>query len=358
MARIAVVGAGKTGRGFIGRLLQEDSRDILFIDKNQKLVDALNTKQSYTIRFFGASRDPAVVDRYTARTWDTVDLAGVDLIFVAVCSPNLADVGRQLGQRLDTHRTCRIITCENAVRPAQILAEAIGLPQVFVSEAAVFCTTVEGGKEDGELDIVSENYPDLPCNAAQLAGYRPNIRGVTPMDHFAGFLTRKLFTYNAASCVIAYLGWLRGYDQYGDAANDPEILALLDRNYAATNRALCAEFDYDPEEQAAFAALSRAKFRDRTIADTIARNAREPQRKLGRNERIIGPLLLIAKHHGDVSVLVMTAAAMLLYDAAGETEWQRIKQEKTRGQILTDLCGLTPGDELYQAILDKANELG
>ncbi len=353
MTRIAVVGAGKTGRGFIGRLLQEDGQAILFVDKNQALVDALNSRQHYRVRFFGQARAPLVMDHYIARTWENADLSDVNLIFVSVGGSNLAAVGAQLAAKLDTNKSHYIITCENAAHPAQTLSEAMGSLQVFVSESTVFCTTVE----DGDLDIASENYPDLICNAAQLAGYQPNIRGIRPIEGFADFLTRKLFTYNAASCVIAYLGWLRGYEIYGDAANDPQILKLLDRNYAATNQALCAEFGYPPEDQAAFAALSRTKFLDRSITDTIARNAREPQRKLGPNERIIGPLRLIARHHGDISVLVMTAAAMLLYDAPDETEWRQIKLEKSCGQILTGLCGLENNDDLYQAILEQVEVL-
>ena len=38
MSKIAVVGAGKTGRGFIGRLLAEDGCEFLLIDKQEELV--------------------------------------------------------------------------------------------------------------------------------------------------------------------------------------------------------------------------------------------------------------------------------------------------------------------------------
>ena len=35
MSKIVVVGAGKTGRGFIARLLQEANEEVIFIDKNK-----------------------------------------------------------------------------------------------------------------------------------------------------------------------------------------------------------------------------------------------------------------------------------------------------------------------------------
>ena len=51
----------------------------------------------------------------------------------------------------------------------------------------------------------------------------PAAKTLKPIGNFSNFLTRKLYTYNAASCVIAYIGWKKGYSNYADAANDEEI---------------------------------------------------------------------------------------------------------------------------------------
>ena len=179
----------------------------------------------------------------------------------------------------------------------------------------------------------------------------PNVKTIKVISDFSNFLTRKLYTYNAASCVIAYLGWKKGYSNYADAANDEEILELLDKNYAATNRVLCKEFGYDKKDQEEFALLSKKKFCDRTIVDTVARNARDPQRKLAAGERIMGPIQLMYKYGEDASVLEQTAAAAIQYDNDGEDAWRSIKQEKTKEEILTEICGLKKTDESYQKIL-------
>jgi mannitol-1-phosphate 5-dehydrogenase len=88
----------------------------------------------------------------------------------------------------------------------------------------------------------------------------------------------------------------------------------------------------------------------------VARNAREPQRKLGNSERIIGPMLLINKYNEDASVLEMTAAAMLLYDNEGEDEWRNIKAENTPEQILEKICGLDATNPSFTRILDYYQE--
>ena len=348
MSKITIIGAGKTGRGFIGRLSAESNADILFVDKDETLVKELNEKESFKVSFFGGVREDMNVSGYKAVTWDDADLSDSELIVVSVCGPNLKDVGEKLGKLLSKDKHYYIITAENYSKPSKILREAIGLENISVSEATVFCTTIE----NGGIDISSENYPYLQCDADLLEGYVPEISAIRPVGEFGNFLTRKLFTYNAASCVIAYLGYLKGYTDYAQAANDEDILKLLDKNYEVTNKVLCQEFGYTMEDQREFAQLSKNKFCDKTIVDTVARNAREPQRKLGNTERIIGPMQLINKYNEDASVLEMTAAAMLLYDNDGEDEWRKIKIENTPGEILEKICGLCNDDESFNNILN------
>ncbi|MBR4139764.1 MAG: NAD-binding protein [Lachnospiraceae bacterium] len=347
MSKIVVVGAGKTGRGFIARLLQEANEDVIFVDKDETLVNDLNASGEFKVSFFGNVREAYQVSNFKACTWETADLEDAELILVSVGGQNLKDVGESLSKLLKDEKHYYIITAENASHPSKTLREAIGKDNISVSESTVFCTTIE----DGGLNINSENYPYLQCDADLLEGYVPAARTLKPIGNFSNFLTRKLYTYNAASCVIAYLGWKKGYSNYADAANDEEILELLDKNYEVTNRVLCKEFGYEEEDQKEFAALSKAKFCDRTIVDTVARNARDPQRKLGGAERIIGPIKLMHKYGEDASVLEQTAAAAILYDNDGEDAWRVIKAEKTVGQILTDICGLEESDVIYQNIV-------
>ena len=341
-----IVGAGKTGRGFLARLLQEAAEDVIFIDKNETLVRELNDAGTFQIRFFGDVREPYRVSGFRAYTWETADLEDAELILVSVGGQNLKEAGESLSKCLKDEKHYYVITAENASHPSKTLKEAIGKENVSVSESTVFCTTIE---EEG-LNIHSENYPYLQCDGDLLEGYVPAAKTIKPIGNFSNFLTRKLYTYNAASCVIAYLGWKKGYTNYADAANDEEILELLDKNYEVTNRVLCREFGYEEGDQREFAALSKAKFCDRTIIDTVARNARDPHRKLGANERIIGPIKLMHKYGEDASVLEQTAAAAILYDHEGEDAWRAVKAEKTKEQILTDICGLRENDVIYQNI--------
>ena len=348
MSKVVIIGAGKTGRGFLARLLKE--QDIVFIDKNADLVHALQQEGKFDIDFFGGKKESLSIQNFTAYTWESLPasaLAGAEVILVSVGGTNLSDVGTELKKYIDN--TFKIIVCENASSPAKKLGDAIGIPGLKISESTVFCTTIE--KEKGSLAINSEWYPYLQFDGDVFGADSPKLDGLKAVSNFGGFLDRKLYTYNSASCIIAYLGALKGYSVYSDAANDPEILALLDQNYEIINECICKEYGYEENDQREFALLSRDKFTDKTLVDTVARNAREPQRKITRTERIVAPMLLEQKYGKDSSILEKALAAALLYTPDEEKEWKEMLQTQGYEGILENLCGLDKDSAIFARIL-------
>ena len=346
--KITIIGAGKTGRGFLGRLLL--SEELTFIDKNADLVKALSDEGSFKVTYFGNKKEADTVSIKAAFTWEEVDSITADVIFVSVGGTNLSDVGNKLKKYVKPGQ--RIIVAENASKPAQRLYDAIGIEGVRISESTVFCTTVE----NGGLDINSEWYPYLQFDAEPMKDDLPSLSNIKPIFEFGNFLKRKLYTYNSASCIIAYLGYQKGYTVYSDAANDEEILSMLDKNYSEINKCMCYEFGYDERDQAEFALLSRNKFTDKTIVDTVARNAREPQRKIGVSERVVGPLLLLEKYGADTSILEMTLAAMLLYRPTEEGEWCEMVDRLGYEGVLSELSGLPADSDIFKRVIALAEK--
>ncbi len=84
-------------------------------------------------------------------------------------------------------------------------------------------------------DVWVQNFWYLPIDKSRLKGEIPKIKSVELMDHFGNFLTQKMYTNNTSNAVIAYTGYLLGYDILADAANSPEIQKLLDSAYKEIN---------------------------------------------------------------------------------------------------------------------------
>lgn len=371
-AAAAIIGAGKTGRGFLARLVNASQFDIAFVDSDNSLVARLQSLGKYAIQFFGGGREEVSIDNYQAffagSIAATSKISEVDLIFVSVGSMNFPDVAGQLSLsaviRKENRKEsmCFVLACENTTNSGAklrslVLEASTNEVRPFVEswynfvECAVFCSTIE--KDSFGLDILSEDFEDLPYDVDAIKGATLPIKGLVPQSRFDTFLKRKLYTYNCASAAIAYLGAQKGYRLYAEAANDPEILDLLRKLYHEIERALCAEFSLDPLDQRRFAERSLRKFRDPSIADTIARNARDVLRKLSPGDRLVGPANLMLKHGIKPDALASVFAAALSYDAPSETGLKFILQEKGPEGVLAEVCGIDPKSEFGQRIVKR-----
>lgn len=316
-----IIGAGKTGRGFLGRLLFEQGILPTYIDASKALVNELKTQKRYTVEFFGQEREALsipiqqVLHTEDPRTQNAITKS--DVILVSVGAGNLEAVG-QLIQSASLAKPLLIITAENAIDPAKKLEHILGNHALTVTEAAIFCSTIE--KPGSPVDILSEAYDKLPYDAVRAKAYRNLPKFFIAEGNFPLLLTRKIFTYNAASAAIAYLGAHKGYTWYADAANDPAIVRMLDQLYREVNAVLCTAYTIDPKEQEAFALASKAKFQNRNIRDSIERNARDAARKLAADERLLGPLLLAKKHGLPAASLELVIAAAILYGLGKKEE--------------------------------------
>ena len=139
------------------------------------------------------------------------------------------------------------------------------------------------------------------------------VEGFVATANFSVELTRKLYTYNAINAAVCYLGAERGHIWLSDAANDSEIANLATQVGVESSAALVAEFDFDEGEQRDWSGMALAKYQDVTIRDPIERNARDPIRKLGLHDRILGPLHLCIKHGLPHEALIQTMKSALTY---------------------------------------------
>jgi mannitol-1-phosphate 5-dehydrogenase len=169
------------------------------------------------------------------------------------------------------------------------------------------------------------------------------LEGVCAVENFPLLMLRKIYTYNAASAIIAYLGAEKGIEEYAQAANDPEIESEIDAFYCEINKAISMEYGIPLREQIEFAALSKAKFQSYEITDSVSRNAANPERKLGPKERLIAPARLIANHGEDPSPLFRAAAAALRY--------MKVSSKNEAAEVLKKISLLTEDDPFMAAIL-------
>lgn len=374
-----IFGAGKIARGFIGHLLYLSEIDFTFVEKFDGLVDLINERKEYTVNILGAPDKNCVVKNAKALGFGDKEaiaeaIANADAVFNAVGGKNLGEIVPFLTAGIEKKAKrgghLNFVTCENWKQPANILREgieAILAPEareyfnnnVGITEAVIMRSAIESDAELLKKDPLIVNVQDfweLPVDASRISGSLPNILGLKLVPEFTGFLERKFYTYNAANGTTSYLGALFGYEKIADAAHDERILKILDGVYQETAQALSKKHNFPLEEQLAFTLTSKKKLQDYTIVDFIERNARDPLRKLGPDDRLVGSARLVDSFGIRPENLCTAIAAAIYYTSEGDPfaeELKSMREEKGVDYVLENVCKLDTNGTIATIVKEK-----
>jgi mannitol-1-phosphate 5-dehydrogenase len=313
--KLLIIGAGQSGRGFIPQFVNPED-DLFFVDKNIKLINQLNAAGSYDICYYGMEKK-LTISNFRAYSWDSLPASvadSCDFIATSIGEENFSDIVEKLKKYAKVFQKV-FITFENGTNPAgkleKIIRERTAIAPT-VTQTAIFTTTTNRG-----IDIGSQDYLSLAYDCERYRADFP-FHHTVPTRAFTTLLQRKIYTYNCLSAVISYPGYSRGYETLSDATEDSQISGLIEDVLKVLNPALAREFKISPEEQKAFADQALKKFQNPYIYDTIERNSRAVERKLGLKERFFGPIQIIEKYDLNAEALYRIVAYALQYNLKNE----------------------------------------
>lgn len=372
-----IFGAGKTGRGFAAHLAFLGGYDIVLIDKNMQLIAELKQAGQYDIQVIDDERKSGTIKLSAAYHIDDIawhdDLLLTGLIFTSVFGNNLPDLATKLAVALGKRHAANqeqpltIITCENLTGAAAILKQMVlktlGTEKeswleetVAFSESIIFRTCLDAGANQSPLTVRAQNFFELPCDGDAIND-ELHVHGLKPLKNFGNQLRRKIYTYNCINAVITYLGAKKGYTQLNEAASDEEILAIARKAANESSRAQAAEFGFDAREQEEWTKAAFAKFADKNIPDAIERNGADPARKLGRDDRLVGPALLALKHSIQPEGLLEGIIACFDYtDLNTNLKIADLIKEKGENSVLKEICGVSEDEELFRLIKERISK--
>ena len=383
MKKSILFGAGKIARGFLGQLLYLSDFEITFVDVYEPIESVLNEKKTYHVHVLGDESLDSDVTHIKAYLFDEKEsiyhtFYESDIAFVSVGGNHLTDVAKSLADifnRFGIQKKIKnIIVCENWRDAANTFKTAMlkflneenkNLFEEFigVSEAVLMRTATQPDEELAKLypqDVWVQNFWYLPIDGSRIKEAIPKIQCVELLDEFGNFLTQKMYTNNTSNAVIAYSGYLLGYEILAEAANSLEISALLDDAYKEINQILVAELGVDEKQQMEFSQKARAKYCDWTIVDKVIRHGKDPIRKLGPQDRLIAPCRMALKHGIYPKTLIDTIAKALYFDEPSDVEAVKLKmlrQQKGIEYVLQTVCGLDKTERLYHEILKSVEQI-
>ena len=182
------------------------------------------------------------------------------------------------------------------------------------------------------LLLFAEEYETLIVDKLGFRGPLPEIPSLHPVDPIAAYVDRKLFIHNLGHAASAYLGYAAAAESGEKTVQTiPQALALPNVEESvrrAMNEAAAALVLEYPQSQYS-GSYSRAdlsghiddllfRFKNSALSDTIHRVGRDLRRKLAREDRITGAMLLCAKHGLPFGAVAKVYRAALDFAAPAE----------------------------------------
>jgi mannitol-1-phosphate 5-dehydrogenase len=334
-------GAGNIGRGFIGALLAESGYHVTFADVVEKLINALNEYHSYTITILDVDpEEPKKEIRNVSGVMSNDPVAlnkcivDSEIITTAVGPNVLRIIARSLAAGISARRKAgkqylNVIACENMTNASSHLRdevlkhitdeedkayieEYVGFPNCAVDRIV---PPVDQAALGGNiLSVGVEAFYEWIVEEPAFKGPRPEIKGMKLTDNLVAYVQRKLFTLNCGHAITAYLGYLKGYKTVDESLKDPQIEAIVRGAMLESGAALCKKHGFDFEEHKQYIEKIMKRFRNPYIKDDVARVGREPLRKLGPSDRLVGPAKMAAEYGLPYKNLMKGIAAALMYD--------------------------------------------
>jgi mannitol-1-phosphate 5-dehydrogenase len=350
--QMVLFGAGMTGRGQVAQLAYEDGWGLTLVDRDEALVSALRRSGSYTVQLLSSngSREVVVENFQVYHSEDSQEIAGAvgqaDLLVTSVLEPNFPEVARTIAAALEPRlarpdpQPLNIIAAENMEQGSEKLgqliqpllppevqpaySQTVGFPNSMISRVVPIAADPKW--------IVTEEYSEWTADQSGACGQPPALNGLEWVSNQTARLERKLFIHNTGHVICGFLGWLEGYRYIHEAAQDAEIMGRIQAAISESGLAISREHHFAPEDVKSYEDHLLGRLVISALADDIRRVIRHPIRKLGKQERLVGPLLLCEKHglahqglnYGIAAVLL--GGSLAYHSFPNDSQFERIRQ--------------------------------
>jgi mannitol-1-phosphate 5-dehydrogenase len=383
-------GAGNIGRSFIGQLFARNGYEVVFIDIDDTVVEEMNRRHNYRliIKRNETEDETVLVENVRAvhgSKFEAVasEISGAAYIGSSVGQTALPHIIPVIAKGLEKRRKdsevmdcIDIIIAENIRNGAEFFREGLKthLPAEFpLSEKVGFVETSIGKmvpimrKEDREIDpiwVFAEEYNTLIVDRKGFTSSIPDLPGLKPVDNIKAYVDRKLFIHNLGHASAAYFGFRKDpetvfiHEVLEDAETRAKVRSAMQEAAAALHREYPRDLPMEELEEHIDDLIRR--FRNRALGDTVFRVGRDLQRKLGKDDRLVGAMITAEKHGTGYSSIAEAYNAALLFRAGdengkmfpGDREFADTIIPKGRGHIVEHVSGLSRRDPVEKRVME------
>lgn len=383
-------GAGNIGRSFIGQVFSRSGYEVVFVDIDERIVRGLNERGRYRVV---VKRKDAPDDELVIRNVRAVDgrqtqavareIAQASYVATSVGKGALSHVFPTIAQgllgRSEEHgdRPIDVIIAENVRNGAQLFRDGLAehLPADYPLQQLVGLVETSIGKmvpimreEDIAQDplwVFAEPYNTLIVDRNAFKNPLPDVAGLHPVRNIQAYVDRKLFVHNLGHAAAAYFGFQHdpGFTYIYQCVQVPAIAARVRAAMQEAANALHREYpdDLSAGELAEHIDDLLDRFGNASLGDTVFRVGRDLYRKLDKEDRLVGAMLL-ARRHGLASPTIADAVVAGTRFRAGDEhgklyprDQQFVETEAPKGLawILSKVCRLSDDEPAERAVREE-----
>lgn len=391
--KLVQFGAGNIGRSFIGQVFSRSGYEVVFVDIDEPLVEALNGKRSYDVIVKRNDEPDEAINITNVRAVDGRDAEAVarEIREAAVIATSvgkgalphvLPPIAAGLRDRfLAGGEPIDIILAEN-IRDAAELVERelsnrlrpalgdkwdldahVGIVETSIGKMVPIMTDED--RKRNPLWVFAEAYNTLIVDKRAFRAGVPQVMGIKAVDNIRAYVDRKLFVHNLGHAAAAYIGFRHHPDReyLYQVLADPEVLESTRTAMEQSAAALAAEYPADLTSDDLHEHIEDllGRFQNRSLKDTVYRVGRDLPRKLSRDDRLVGAMLVAARHSLPFTAVAAATAAALDFRAADEhgemfpADRDVVQRYETEGlePILRDVCELSEAEPVDRSVMEE-----
>ena len=370
--KLVLFGAGKIGRSFIAQLFSRGGFEVVFIDINEKIIEALNRQRSYKVVIKDINDKKLTVNNVrgvlSCNSEKVVEeLVGSTIVAVSVGKSAIKHIIPLIAKGVieryqKDNLPLDIIIAENMRNAGAYMLDELRkyLPVDYPVNKMIGLVESSIGKmvpimpqEEIEKDILqvyAEPYNTLILDKKAFKNSVPEIEGLALKNNMAAWMDRKLFIHNLGHAAAAYYGFYKCPDKkyIYEVLDNVEVrfFTLIVMEQAA--EVLLREY---PEEFTMADLLCHiedlvTRFRNKALGDTVFRVGSDLQRKLGKDDRVVGAIRLAQKNGCNYEKFLEVLVYGLQFRATNEMNQMfpgdidiASLLDKNITDVLTNICG-------------------
>lgn len=373
-------GAGAIGRGLLGDLLFESGYRLVFVDTNDQVINQMNETNSFDLIEVEHENNRKTITNvfaYNSIKQEEVieEIANAEVLTTSVRVENLKwiapVIAKGLLKRLEKDIVpINILAFENAYKASDILRKLIlesneQITEEALEQTARFANTIT----DRGVMLIDENGKSVvqvgeafEAAIEQTALFDPNSKPIKDASYTQNIdlvIDRKLFIINGGHCYAGYLSSIKNYTEIQQGFNDEGIYNDVREEMLEVATLLSQKYDIDFKELADYVEFALNRYVTAKYVDMVTRVCRNPIRKLGDKDRLVGPGLQAEAMGLPYDNIAKAIAAPFFFDNKEDEESQTIQKfTKEHGieKSITEFTTIQSNTGLYKAVLKSITE--